>query len=114
MNQRTQRPPPNHQPPYKSPKLFRREHIHLEHPDRVRAYRLLEQRVDPQFWKLAPDPLVQFACILNLSGRGLLEVDVDIEAAACTVAYWCGEGGVRCGFLGGFWGVVDERFGVRA
>ena len=113
MNQRAQRPPPNHQPPHKSPKLLRREDVHLEHSDRVRAYRPLEQRVDAQFGELAPDPLVQLARVLDLRGRGLLEVDVDIEAAACVVVYGGGKRGVGGRFLGRCW-VVDEGFGVRA
>ena len=113
MNQRAQRPPPNHQPTDKSPKLLRRENIHLEHPDRVRAYRSLHQRVDPQFGELAPDPLVQFAGVLDLGVRGLLEVDVDVEAAAGGVGYGVGKGGVGGGYFGLGLG-VDEGFGVGA
>ena len=113
MDQRAQRPPPNHQPTDKSPKLLRRENIHLEHPDRVRAYRSLHQRVDPQFGELAPDPLVQFAGVLDLGVRGLLEVDVDVEAATGGVGYGVGEGGVGGGYFGLGLG-VDEGFGVGA
>jgi hypothetical protein len=113
MDQRAQRPPPNHQPPHKRPKLLGTEDIHLEHPDRVRAHGSLHQWVDPQFGELAPDPLVQFAGVLDLGGRGLLEVDVDVEAAAGGVCYGVGEGGVGGGYFGLGLG-VDEGFGVGA
>lgn len=112
MHQRAQRPPPNHQPRNKGPKLRRREDIHLEHPDRVRAYGSLEQRVDSQFGEFPPDPLVQFARVGYLCGRGLLEVDVDVEAAPRAVCYGGGEGGVGRGFC--CWGRVGEGFGVWA
>jgi hypothetical protein len=46
MNQCTQRPPPNHQPTHKSPKLLRREHIDLKHADRMRSKRSLEHRIN--------------------------------------------------------------------
>jgi hypothetical protein len=80
----------------------------------MRTYRSLHQWVDPQFGKLAPDPLVQLAGIEELGGDGLVEVDVDVEAAAGAVCYGVGEGGVGGGFLlvqG--WG-VEEGFGVGA
>jgi hypothetical protein len=114
MHQRTQLPPPNHKPPHERPKLLRAEDVHFEHPDRMRTYRSLHQWVDPQFGKLAPDPLVQLAGIEELGGDGLVEVDVDVEAAAGAVCYGVGEGGVGGGFLlvqG--WG-VEEGFGVGA
>lgn len=112
MHQRAQRPPPNHQPRHKGPKLRRREDIHLKHPDRVRAYGSLEQRVDSQFGEFPPDPLVQFARVGYLCGRSLLEVDVDVEAAPRAVCYGVGEGGVGRGFC--CWGRVGEGFGVWA
>jgi hypothetical protein len=92
--------------------LLRREDIHLEHPDRVRTHGPLEQRVDAQFGELVPDPLVQLARVGDLLGRRLLEVDVDVEAAAGVVGYGVGEGGVGGGFLLVWVLGVDERFGV--
>jgi hypothetical protein len=57
---------------------------------------------------------VQLAGVEELGGDGLVEVDVDVEAAAGAVCYWVGEGGVGGGFLLGWvWG-VDEGFGVGA
>ena len=112
MNQRTKRPPPHHKPAHKLPKLLRSEHSHLEHPDRVRADGALEERVDAQFRELAADALVQLFGVLGLRGRGLLEVDVDVETAAGGVVYGGREGGVGGGF--GCWGGVDVGFGVGA
>jgi hypothetical protein len=77
MNQRTQRPPPHHKPTNKRAKLLRSKNIHLEHPNRVRADRSLEHRVDAQFGELPADALVQVFGVLRLRGGGLLEVDVD-------------------------------------
>lgn len=112
MNQRTQRPPPHHQPTYKPTKLLRSKNIHLEHPDRVWADRSLEYRVDAQFGEFAADALVQVFGVLRLRGGGLLEIDVDVEAAAGFVGYGGGEGGVGWGLCGWCW--VDEGFGVGA
>lgn len=43
MHQRAQRTPPHHQPAHKRAKLLRRENVHLEHADWVRADRPLEK-----------------------------------------------------------------------
>jgi hypothetical protein len=112
MNQRTQRPPPNHQPTHKSPKLLRRKNINLKHANRMRAKRPLKHRVNSQLRELASDPLVQVFGVLRLRGRGLLKVDVDVEAAARVVRYGGGERGVGGGF-GSWWG-VDVGFCVGA
>lgn len=112
MNQRTKRPPPHHKPAHKSSKLLRIKHIHLEHPNRVRANGPLEHGVDAQFGELPADALVQVFGVLRLRRGGLLEVDVDVEAAAGFVGYGGGEGGVGLGFRG--WGWVDKGFGVGA
>jgi hypothetical protein len=112
MNQRTKRPPPHHKPTHKRAKLLRTKYIHLEHPNRVRANRSLEDRVDAQFGELPADALVQVFGVLCLRGGGLLEVDVDVEAAAGVVGDGGGEGGVGGGFGG--WGWVDVGFGVGA
>jgi hypothetical protein len=110
MNQRTKRPPPHHKPAHKRAKLLRTENVHLEHPNRVWANGSLEHRVDAQFGELPADALVQVFGVLRLRGRGLLEVDVDVEAAAGFVGYGGGEGGVGGGFGG--WGWVDKGFCV--
>ena len=112
MHQHAQRAPPHHQPAHERPELLRREQVHLEHPDRVRPDRPLEQRVHAQLRELAPDALVQLARVLDLRGGGLLEVDVGVEAAARAVGYGGGEVGVGGGF-GGCRG-VGEGFGVGA
>ena len=112
MNQRTKRPPPHHKPAQKRAKLLRTKHIHFEHANRVRPDRSLEYRVDAQFGEFPADALVQLFGVLRLRGGGLLEVDVNVEAAACVVGYGRGEGGVGGRFSG--WGWVDVGFGVGA
>jgi len=112
MNQRTKRSPPHHKPAHERAKLLRTEHIHLEHADRVRADGSLEHRIDAQFGKFATDALVQVFGVLRLRGRGLLEVDVNIETAALFIGYGRGEGVIGGGFGG--WGWVDVGFGVWA
>lgn len=87
VNQRAQRTPPNNQPAHESPKLLRIEYIDFKHADRVRANRSLKERVNPQLGELATDALMQLFGIPRLRGGGLLEVDVDVEAAAGAVDY---------------------------
>ena len=41
---------------------------------------------------------MQLAGVEELGGLGLVEVDVDVEAAPGAVCYGVGEGGVGCGF----------------
>jgi hypothetical protein len=55
---------------------------------------------------------VQLAGVEELGGLGLVEVDVDVEAAPGAVCYGVGEGGVGGGFLMGRG--VEEGFGVGA
>lgn len=94
MHQRTQRTPVNHQPGNKSPKLRRREDVHLEHTHRVRTHGLIDHTVDAQFGELTTDAFVQGCGIGLLRGRGVLEVDMDVEAASGVVCERCNEGGV--------------------
>jgi len=112
MNQRTKRSPPNHQPAHKRAKLLWSKHVHFEHADRVRSDGSLEHRINAQFGELPPDALVQFFGVLRLRRRGLLEVDMDIEAPTGVVGDGRCEGGVRSG-LGGWFG-VDVGFCVGA
>lgn len=76
MNQNTQRPPPNRQPPHKRAKLRRSKDIHLEHGNGVGAHGFLPKGVDPKFRELAPDALVQFGCVSGL--RGVVREVVDV------------------------------------
>jgi hypothetical protein len=78
----------------------------------MRAKRSLEHGVNSQLGELASDSLVQVFGVLRLRGRGLLEVDMDVEAASGIVAYWRGEGGVGGGSFG--WFGVDVGFCVGA
>lgn len=49
MHERAQRTPINHQPRDKGPELLRREKVHFEHPQRVRADGLRPEAVDAEF-----------------------------------------------------------------
>lgn len=55
---------------------------------------------------------MQLFGVLGLRGRGLLKIDVDVEAAAGVVGDGGGEGSVGSGLDGGFG--VDVGFGVGA
>lgn len=71
--------------PHRSCLLRRREEIHLEHRDWMRANGALEQPVNPELRKFAADAFVQLRREFDFGGVGLEVVDVDVEAAAGAV-----------------------------